>query len=76
MEKTTKKKVERLHKFRIDGADIIGLLGRTGELEPHKCKKWRVYFEVPSGGDWSGKKVDIENGDYIYVETVTEEIES
>lgn len=45
----------------------------TKKITDEQCKdaRVRVYFEVPTGGDWSGMDIEISSGNTIKVEVET-----
>lgn len=57
-------KTTRSHRIKITGNIILEYLKLQIPNIPDNAE---VYFEVPSGGDWSGMKVDINDDNPVVV---------
>lgn len=61
---------ERRATVKITGELIVSWLRKTHKI-PDDAK---VQFTVPSGGDWSGMKLDINAQDPVWVTWTTQEV--
>ena len=49
------------HTFKLTSADIVGLLRGTNPLPLRPDSEAKVTIIVPSGGDWSGMTVNVDD---------------
>jgi hypothetical protein len=64
--------------IKLTGENIIDLLKEAGEIDMSQDNIGSVSFTVPTGGDWSGMKVDIDNENTVNInyEIITTEDET
>jgi hypothetical protein len=71
---TVKKTQKTTQTFRLSGDDILELLVEAGEIDAAQASS--VRFAVPSGGDYSGMELEIDDNApvLVWVENVVEDI--
>jgi len=72
--KTIKTTITKEISYTFDEHDIMKAL-KIAKMIPEETSHWGVYFDVPSGGDYSGMRLSIDEDTPIHVKFVEKTFE-